>query len=109
MFFVQLDDIGDFGQQLQGNAIISRAVRQRRLQAGPGFGDEFVAVFLLMEIGGEEPEVAMGDAESAVAFVDASFAEDDGLLSEGQGFADRGPFLECHIAVRWEHVGSLTR
>lgn len=101
---VKLDDIGDFRQQVQRNAVVGRAVFQGRLQTGPGLRDEFVAVLLLMQVGGEEPEVAMGDSEAVVAFVDAPLAEDDCLVAEGEGVADGGPFFEGDVALGWEHV-----
>lgn len=49
----------------------------------------------------------MGEGKSLAAFMDATFAEDDGLASAGEGIADDLPFFEadCLHLLLTEEMG----
>ena len=80
------NNVGDFRGGADGEAL--------------GFGGEFLDfdsgfkhVGVLVDVGGEEEELAVLDLEFAGGFVDAAFAEEEDLAGVGEGVADGLPFF----------------
>jgi hypothetical protein len=57
------------------------------------FGEDGLA--LLVEQGWEEKKFRVFDFETAAAFADAAFAQDDDLAAGSEGVRDDSPFFEC--------------
>lgn len=98
LLVMDFENIRDLCQQIQRNAIVGGPLSGSRLQSWPSFRHQFLAVFLLVEVCGEEPEMSMSHSKAIAALVNAALAQDDRLLAAGQRMTDGGPLFKGHIA-----------
>ena len=86
----------DLGPVLDAEGFGRRKELGDFVEAGLGGGNDGFA--LLMEKGGEKDEFVVLHFETAAAFMNATFAQDEDLFAAGEGVDHDGPFFEG-----WRH------